>query len=77
MTSDVQKQGEELGRNLIYSGRLEEIVVETKDNAIKAEKNIDDAEKVSRGDSKRICCISFLVIMLTASVVILIYFVFF
>jgi hypothetical protein len=77
MTSDVQKQGEELGRYRVYSGRLQEIVVETKENAIKAEKNIDDAEKVSRGDNRRICCISFLVITLAASVVLLIYFVFF
>jgi len=55
---------------------LADIVVDAKDNAIKAEGEIKLAEKETRSQTKKIACLSFIVVFVAASVVLLCYFIF-
>ena len=52
------------------------MVVEVKTNADKAEKEINEAEKVTRGSNKLIAIISFIIIFVIVSIVLIVYFVF-
>lgn len=56
MAQDVQQQGEMLND-------IEEKVVKTEDNVEKAGKEINRANELSKGNTKRICCIIWIVII--------------
>lgn len=59
---------------LLKLDRLEDIVVESKVNAIKAEGEISIAERTTRSQTKKVLCISFIVVFLVAAIVLIIYF---
>ena len=56
MAQDVQQQGEMLND-------IEEKVVKTEDNVEKAGKEINRANELSKGNTKRLCCIIWIIII--------------
>ena len=62
MAQNVHKQGEQLEI-------IENQVQDAKDNAINAKKEITDADEMSKGNSKKLCCF-ISIILITISVIV-------
>ena len=62
MAQNVHKQGEQLEI-------VDNQVQEAKDNALKAKKEINDANEMAKGNSKKMCCF-IIIIMITVAVII-------
>jgi len=62
MAEETKKQGENLNQ-------LEDHVVEAKTNALKAENEIAEANKIAKGNSRKLCCIFFIIFFVVAALV--------
>jgi len=69
MTKEVAKTGENLNR-------LEDIVVHANENTHKAEKEISNAEKETRGTTRKILWLTAIICFVAISIVLLVLFVF-
>ncbi len=54
--------------------RIDDVVIDTKEIAVKAEKEIKIAEKETRKNTKKICCLLWTIIFLVVSIVLIVYF---
>lgn len=62
MKTEVAKQGSDLKS-------IEENVIESKDNIIKAEFEISEAEKISRKTNRKVCCLFLIICFLVSSII--------
>lgn len=69
MTLTVKEQGEALGG-------IEENIIVTKDNVIKAEKEISEAEKISRRTNRRIFWLFIILCIIVVSIIVIIVLIF-
>ena len=69
LTIEVKRQDECLGG-------IEDNVIMTKDNAIRAEKEITDAERISRRSSRKIFWLFIILCLLSVSIIMIVIFIF-
>jgi len=65
------RETEEQGRKLM---RIDDIIIDTKETVNKAENEIRIAENESKKNTKKICCLVWMIIFVVLAIVLLVYF---
>ncbi len=54
--------------------RIDDVIIDTKETAKKAEKEIAVAEKDTRKTTKKICCLTWIIIFVVTAIILIVYF---
>ena len=65
------RETEEQGRKLM---RIDDVIIDTKETVKKAENEIKIAENLSKKNTKKICCLVWMIIFVVIAIVLLVYF---
>ena len=67
MANEAQEQGQKLQR-------IDDIIIDTKDTVHKAENEIKIAEEGTRKNTKKICCLIWMILFVVAAIILVLWF---